>query len=128
MALLEHWRAGRVAEQFPIPHYSKGDGNFNVMLGGYLSVYITGAYGEAVKVSAFDVIVSMQGGVAKPSYTFYIRKVGGAFGAGNSDPTAEYVTFDGDEVGTQLVEVKVSDGTTETVEAQISVIIQGLEE
>lgn len=127
MALLEHWRAGRVAEQFPIPHYSKGDGNFNVILAGYLSVYITGDYGEAVKISAFDTIRAMQGGVAKPSYTFYIRKLGGEFGAGNADPTAEYVTFDGDEVGVQVVEVKVSDGTTETVEAQMSVVVQGLE-
>lgn len=117
---------GRSApDPLDIPHMYKGSEPFNVYVIGQVNFYITGAYGQTTKVSARDVIKGLRGGVASPTYTYYVKKDGGSYGAGNSDPTAEYVTYDGDEVGFQTMYVKVSDGTTTTTEQALFVSVEG---
>jgi len=108
-----------------IPHTQKGVGEFNAILNNQLFVYITGAYGQVVKISARDIVRVLKGGAASPSYTFFVSKVPATYGAGNADPTAEYVTFDGDDAGLQQIYCKVSDGTTTTGEVELIVFIDG---
>lgn len=105
---------------FPdIPHYSKGTGNFNVILRTAQTHIFDG---QTIKISCFDLIQCMQGGAASPTYTYYIRTSAGSFGAGNSDPTAEYVSYTTAQ-NPAIIYVKVSDGTTTTNEALITAIV-----
>jgi len=100
---------------FPdIPHYSKGTGNLNVVLTATQAHIYDG---QTVKISCFDLISCIQGGEASPTYTFYIRDTG-AFGAGNADPTAEYVEYTTAQSPAQIY-IKVSDGTTTTTEMYV---------
>jgi len=102
-----------------VPHYSAGSGDWNVTCYQALSIYANGT----VKVSAFDLIRSVQGGAASPTYTFYVRKVGDSFGAGSSDPNDEYVTYTSFDAGTNAAEVKASDGTTTSTETSVAIVI-----
>jgi hypothetical protein len=102
-----------------LPHYSKGSGDFNVIAVYNPIVKVNGT----VKVSCKDMILSLQGGVASPSYTFYISKTTGTYGAGNSNPSDEYVTFTVADAGIQNIFIKVSDGTTTTTEVNTLITI-----
>jgi hypothetical protein len=116
------WRTFLEAiEAAVVPHYSPGSGDWNVIAHLTFSCFPNGT----VKISAFDLVRSVQGGAASPTYTFYIRKDGAAYGAGHSNPKDEYVTFSSPEVSpeTNLVYVKVSDGTTTSTETEIAVVL-----
>ena len=102
-----------------VPHYSAGSGDWNVLCHGTFYVYVNGT----VKVTAFDLVRSVQGGAASPTYTFYVRKAGDSFGAGSSDPKDEYVTYTSSDAGANAVEVKVSDGTTTSTETVVQIVV-----
>lgn len=101
------------APEYSIPHYSKGSGDLGMTCVHSLGVATDSTDNTLTqKVSCADVIVSLQGGVASPTYTFQIKKLGDAYGAGGSDPTAEYVEYDDTDAGSVVfVVVQVSDGT-----------------
>lgn len=92
-----------------IPHYNKGTGAFNVNCLNGLAVDVDP--GNAI-LTCRDVIHTMSGGVASPSYTFKIAKAGGSYGAGNSDPTAEYLTLTTSDDEVTFISVHVTDGTS----------------
>jgi len=102
-------------------HYSKGTGDFHAVGAYGISISLNG--GAAV-VTAYDMLKSLKGGAASPTYTYFLSKSSGVYGAGNSDPTAESVSFGAGDIGTNPVYMKVSDGTTTTVEITMFVAVQ----
>lgn len=104
-----------------LPHYSKGSGSFNAVAYSGLALAANGT----AKVSARDILVSLQGGVSSPSYTFYLSKTGdpSGWGSGNSTPSDEYVTYTSGDAGINVLYWKVSDGTTELAQATIAITV-----
>ena len=112
---------GGVAET--IPHFSKGTGPFTVhCVGGYVYCGDAGA-SEVVRIHPRDMILVMNGGASSPSYTFDIKKLGGAYAGSDSDPTVPYIEVDADDATLAIV-VYASDGTT-VRETDIFVVCQG---
>lgn len=104
-----------------LPHYSKGSGAFNAIAYSGLALAANGT----AKVSARDILISLQGGVSSPSYTFYLSKLGdpSGWGSGNSTPSDEYVTYTSGDAGINVLYWKVSDGTTELAQATIAITV-----
>ena len=66
-----------------------------------------GAGNGVARITATDVIQAVKGGVAP--YTYFIRKNGGAFGAGSTDPRSEFIALTIADVGALSVEIEVTD-------------------
>lgn len=107
-----------------IPHYSKGSGDFS-FAAAYNFVFPILQSQTSIKVSALDIIKTLQGGEASPTYTFYVDDNESFTNTtGSSDPIDEYVTLDSGNEGVNILFVKVSDGTTTTYRAEITVTVQ----
>lgn len=104
-----------------VPHYNKGTGSFHAVCTHGVSVNLVSS---AAIVTAFDLIRTLKGGVASPTYTYFMKKLGGSYGAGNSDPQAESVTYTPGEAGINQIIMKVSDGTSTTVDIAMYVTVQ----
>ena len=116
-----HSHADEIAET--IPHFSKGTGPFTVhCVGGYVYCGDAGA-SEVARIHPRDMILVMNGGASSPSYTFDIKKLGGAYAGSDSDPTVPYIEVDADDATLAIV-VYASDGTT-VRETDIFVVCQG---
>lgn len=112
--------------EFGIPHYDKGSGELEITCSNNIVVSVNSDPRNA-KVCALDVIRSMHGGAASPSYTYYMRREGGSYGAGNSDPTAEAITFTTVDAGVVLIWTTVFDGdSSQALEVQTAVVVTDL--
>jgi len=66
-----------------------------------------GAGNGVARITAADLIVSVKNGTAP--YTYFLRRNGGAFGAGNADPRSEFIAFTSADVGTVTLDFEVTD-------------------
>lgn len=90
------------------PHYDIwGTGKFNVLVIDTVSENLYDANADAVRVSAFDLIRAVFGGSG--ALTYFIKKDGGAYGAGHTDAREEYLSYACADVGLKTIVLKVKD-------------------
>lgn len=80
-----------------------------------------GGNGKAY-VSVRDCIMAIQGGT--PPYTYFIKKSGGAYGAGNTDPTEERLSYAFADVGLCSFEIQISDSAAKSTSVVLYILIQ----
>lgn len=95
-----------------IPIYNPNPGYYDLVVHGTLYMAPNSDQAESMVITAFDVIRSIHGVPVQP-ITYFLRTDAGAYGAGNTNPKAEMLTFDCEDVqgGAVACFVKIIDST-----------------
>lgn len=102
---------GAIPEEIPI--YEVVPGERNLVVRYILSTALNSPELGSAAITAADVIKSIHGVPVEP-ITYFLRKFGGVYGPGNTNPRLEFLTFDCNDVGAgpeTLCYAKIIDST-----------------